>query len=127
MGAALPYLWLEQAGQCQLFMVIITLHYLLVLKCSTGNLLIVNGLPEKPAAEKVGFLGGCRASYAVDFPFPSKHMTHFAAFVELLSVSSIFIINNTSKFWMHSLFLKKPTSHKYDEQKFLRHMCVINI
>lgn len=45
------------------------------------------------------------------FLFVSKCMVQFVAFVELLPVSSIFIINNTSKFWMHSLFLKKTPTH----------------
>lgn len=48
--------------------------------------------------------------------FVSKCMVQFVAFVELLPVSSIFIINNTSKFWMHSLFLKKTP-----------HTCMIRI
>lgn len=84
-------------------MVMMTLHYLLVLKCPTENQLIVNGLPQQPAAEKVGFLDGPHALYAVDFPLQSKHVAHFVAFVELLSVSSIFIISSTIKFWMHSV------------------------
>jgi len=37
--------------------------------------------------------------------YASKCMVQFVAFVELLPVSSTFIISNTSKFWMHSLFL----------------------
>lgn len=46
--------------------------------------------------------------------FPSKCTVQFVEFVELLPLSSIFIINNSSKFWMHSLSLRRTIPYMYD-------------